>query len=84
MGNITPRDRAQFIGEQRWDMRHHVSPSQFNGTNHIFYKVSKLSMNYKTLICYLLFTKMSLAILRQGSQIKGDHCAQTGEDLRPL
>jgi hypothetical protein len=40
MGNITPRDRGQFIGEQRWDMRHHVSPSQFNGTNHIFYKVS--------------------------------------------
>lgn len=38
MGNITPRDRGQFIGEQRWDMRHHVSPSQYNGTNHIFYK----------------------------------------------
>jgi len=83
MGNITPRDRGQFIGEQRWDMRHHVSPSQFNGNNHIFYKVS-IDLDLEKLSFILLFTKMCLAILRQTSQAKGDHCAQTREDLRPL
>ena len=39
-GNVTPRSNQQKVGEQRWDQRHHVSPSQFNTENHIFYKVS--------------------------------------------
>ncbi len=39
-GVITPRTRQQSIGEARWDLRHQVSPSAFNNTNHIFYKVS--------------------------------------------
>jgi hypothetical protein len=62
MGNITPRDRGQFIGEQRWDMRHHVSPSQFNGTNHIFYKVS-IELSLTKLSFIVLFTKTAIAIL---------------------
>ena len=83
MGNITPRDRGQFIGEQRWDMRHHVSPSQYNGTNHIFYKVSieKTTLNPHL---FLVFTKMLIAIRRPATQAKGSRCTQTRKDLGPL
>ena len=39
-GNITPRSKFQQIGEQRWDNRHHMTPSLYNTVNHTFYKVS--------------------------------------------
>ena len=70
MGNITPRDRGQFIGEQRWDMRHHVSPSQFNGTNHIFYKVSTQANFAKKLsfIYFLVFTSIVVHLKKEFAQ----------------
>ena len=26
-GSVTPRNRKEMVGEERWDARHHVSPS---------------------------------------------------------
>ena len=30
------------LADTRWDMRHHVTPSAFNGTNHTYSKVSSI------------------------------------------
>ena len=49
-GNVTPRSKHEQIGENRWDNRHHMSPSLFNTYNHTFYKVSKFLYSIHKLI----------------------------------
>ena len=42
-GLVSPRSKEQQVGEQRWDNRHHMTPSLFNSNNHTYYRVSSIA-----------------------------------------
>lgn len=73
------------LADKNWNVRHHVTPSAFNGANHKYYKVSIFALFHKQMTNSLAPRILcTIVILRQRLQEQVECARAAAEVARPV